>query len=327
MVRIKVVEGSRLLLILVVTLLVAALIVIGASFIKSGAKEASTGFGQTHMVEREAAAVFAAASSAPREVVFGVPHENEHTDAKAEGFDIEILPRSAPSPALMASPTPSAAAPSPAPVIKQDLRVLIYHTHTHEAYQQDDRDPYAETEPWRTMDAAHSIVRVGDELAQLLMGFGVKVVHDTTDHEPPKLGTAYERSLVTLEKYKDEKFDLMIDLHRDAYDEAIIASRAASVGGSEAAQLMALIGNGEGFNEKPDTRSNLVFARSLTERVNALAPGLMRPVLVKTGRYNQHVSTPAILVEVGHNRNTLREALNAMPTLARALAEQLSEKQ
>ena len=54
-----------------------------------------------------------------------------------------------------------------------------------------------------------------------------------------------------------------------------------------------------------------------------MAEGICRPVLVKNGRYNQHLSTPSILVEVGHNKNTLTEALNAMPLLAQAIADTL----
>ncbi len=42
-------------------------------------------------------------------------------------------------------------------------------------------------------------------------------------------------------------------------------------------------------------------------------------MLVKDGRYNQNIGVFSILVEVGHNRNTLREALNSIPPLAQAL--------
>ena len=62
-------------------------------------------------------------------------------------------------------------------------RVLIYHTHTHEAYEQTDEDPYEALEAWRTDDEAHSVVRVGEELAELLRAEGCEVVHDVTDHE------------------------------------------------------------------------------------------------------------------------------------------------
>ncbi len=317
MVHIKVVHASRILFWLSVVLLVAVLIAAGVWWLRGGAQPAVRPLGTTKLVEQRegAAAVFAAAPLTPHDVVFDGPDENEHTDAHADGFDVIILPRPTPETERTPDPTPNA----------QGKRVLIYHTHTHEAYRQTPDDPYIENEPGRTTDPAHSVVRVGEELAELLRGFGLTVVHDVTDHEPPKLGTAYVRSLETLNRYRDQNFDLYIDVHRDAYDERIIASRAVSVGGIQAAQLMALIGNGEGFEEKPDTEKNLSFARALTERVNALADGLMRPVLVKVGRYNQHIGTPAILIEVGHHQNTLKEALASLPTLARALAEQLGE--
>ena len=86
-----------------------------------------------------------------------------------------------------------------------------------------------------------------------------------------------------------------------------------------AAQLMLLVGDGGSYDEKPDYEANLAFATRLTEGLNALSPGLCRPVLVKHGRYNQHVGTPSLLVEAGHNLNTLEEALRAMPPLAEAL--------
>ena len=41
--------------------------------------------------------------------------------------------------------------------------------------------------------------------------------------------------------------------------------------------------------------------------------------MVKDGRYNQHIGIFSILVEVGHNKNTLRQALNSIPPLADAL--------
>ena len=79
-------------------------------------------------------------------------------------------------------------------------RVLIYHTHTYEAYEQTQDAPYEETEKWRTADSAHNVVRVGEELAALLRSLGVEVVHDVTAFEPPNLSSAYTRSLEMLEK-------------------------------------------------------------------------------------------------------------------------------
>ena len=230
-----------------------------------------------------------------------VSDENEHTDEAVEEIIIEIIRESEPTEAPTARP-----------------RVLIYHTHTHEAYAQVDSDRYVETETWRTADQTHSVVRVGEALTELLRRHGFEVIHDTTDHEPPKLSTAYSRSLKTLEGYAGEEFDLYIDLHRDAYNSSL--AKCAYVNGQPTAQLMVLIGNGGDYEVKPDYEENLRFASRLTEQLNRIAPGICREVMVKNGRYNQHVGTPAILVEVGHNENTLEEALSSMPYLSDALA-------
>lgn len=199
--------------------------------------------------------------------------------------------------------------------------ILIYHTHTHEAYEQVPDNRYVAIEAWRTMDHDHSIVRVGEELASLLRAYHFDVVHDLTDHEQDDLQTAYTRSLETLQGY-EKKFDLYIDLHRDAYFEG--AQLSLPDGERSLAQLMVLIGNGEGFNEKPFYVENLSFAESLTEQINDLKPGLCKDVLVKDGRYNQHIGVHSILIEVGHNKNTLNEALASLPYLAQGIADTMN---
>ena len=89
------------------------------------------------------------------------------------------------------------------------------------------------------------------------------------------------------------------------------------------ARLMFLVGNGKGFDEKPYYAENYGLATRLTHRINEAHEGLCRPVMVKDGRYNQNVSTRALLVEVGHNENSLEQALAALPYLADALRDVL----
>lgn len=209
-------------------------------------------------------------------------------------------------------------------------RVLIYHTHTYEAYEQTPDDPYQETEKWRTADNAHNVVRVGEELAALLRGLGVEVVHDVTAFEPPNLSSAYTRSLEMLQgrQAAGERYDLYIDLHRDAYAESQTGPNTVSAGGVEAAKLMVLIGKGEGqtsegFDQRPDWEANLAIAQTMTDCLNAQADGLCRDVCLKSGRFNQHVAVGCVLVEAGNNRNTLEEVLAAMPYLADAVLEAL----
>ena len=210
-------------------------------------------------------------------------------------------------------------------------RVLIYHSHTYEAYEQT-AAPYRETEKWRTADNAHNVVRVGQELAALLRSHGLEVVHDETAFEPPTLASAYTRSLAMLEGRlaAGETYDLCIDLHRDAYAASSTGKNTVNAGGVETARLMLLIGKGEGqtgqgFDVKPDWQGNLAIAQRVTDALNQQADGLCRDVCLKSGRFNQHVMKGCLLVEVGNNRNTLDEALAAMPWLADALAEVLQE--
>ena len=293
MVKIKVIHASKLLAAAAAVILAIALIVLAVSA-SSGAAQGTSG--------ERAAAVAAFSFWRPPKMEFELPGENEHAD-------LIVLEDAA----VQEDHTQPVERP----------RVLIYHTHTHEAYAQTAADPYRETESWRTEDQTHSVVRVGEALAALLTDYGFDVVHDTADYEYPKLNTAYARSLDMLETKRGETFNLCVDLHCDAWDKSM--AECACIGSQRAAQLMMLIGNGGNFDIKPDYEANLAFAARLTDRINALCDGLCRPVMVKNGRYNQHLFTPSVLIEVGHNLNTLDEALASMPVLAEALADLLKE--
>lgn len=258
---------------------------------------------QTQQAQPEAAPVFAAVTEEPQENLFAQP-------AETPGFAIEVLKMDVP----------------------QRRRVLIYHTHTYEAFEQVDGERYIETETWRTADSAHNMIRVGEELAALLRALGVEVVHDTTAFEPPVLSTAYTRSLEMLEKRLSagESYDLYIDLHRDAYVASYGGGNTVSIGGADVAKLMLLIGKGEGvtgqgYDVKPDWEKNLAVAQAITDDLNKQANGLCRDVCIKSGRFNQHVAPACVLVEAGNNRNTLSEVLAAMPYLADAIARVLGE--
>lgn len=265
----------------------------------------------------------------PQENLFAVATEAPQVEATPTGAP--AAPTDAP-----ATPTaPSSAAPQgfAIEVIGSEpseprRRVLIYHTHTFEAYEQDAQSPYQETEKWRTADSAYNMVRVGEELAGLLRGLGFEVVHDVTAFEPPDLNSAYTRSLEMLERRQEagETYDLYIDLHRDAYAASQTGPNTVSAGGREVAKLMLLVGKGEGvtgagYDVKPDWEANLQIAQAITDSLNQQAQGLCRDVCVKSGRFNQHVAVGCILIEAGNNRNTLEEVLASMPYLADAIAE------
>ena len=211
--------------------------------------------------------------------------------------------------------------------------VLLYHTHTWEAYEMTEDAQYTPTETWRTSDERYNMVRIGEELKKELELLGFEVVHDTTAFEPPTLSSAYTRSLAMLEGRlaAGESYDYILDIHRDAYSGAYNGANSVSMGEENLAYVMMLVGKGtgatnSGFDERPDWLKNLELAQRITDAMNAQAEGVARDVKIKTGRFNQHVSTGALLIEVGNNRNTLEEALAVCPVIASALAEVHGQK-
>ena len=201
--------------------------------------------------------------------------------------------------------------------------ILIYHTHTTEAYTQTAQNPYRESGEWRTQDNSKNVVAVGEALKTILeTEYGFTVLHDTTDHEPPKLSTAYDRSLVTMQRYKEQypSLVLFLDLHRDAYSGTDAPTDYLTINGVETARLMLVVGKGEQYADKPYYEADSALASSITAHLNTIDEKLCRPIRVKSGRYNQHVAPYCLLVEVGHNANTLEQALAAMPYLAESIA-------
>jgi len=205
-------------------------------------------------------------------------------------------------------------------------QILIYHTHTTEAYRQTTDDEYVETGAWRTKDELHSVVAVGDVLDQELERYGYKVLHDTTNHEPPSLKTAYDRSLKTMEAdlKKQPTISVFIDLHRDAYNNVDAGKKDfVTINGEECARVMFVVGTGEKYSVKPNYESNYKLALAVTGELEKIKKGFTRPIRVKTGRYNQQVSDMCLLIEIGHNANSLQQAKNAAKYVALALSRVL----
>lgn len=210
-------------------------------------------------------------------------------------------------------------------------QILIYHTHTTEAYAPAEGDAYEASGKWRTNDNEHNIVAVGELLAKRLRELGLSVIHDTTNHEPPKLATSYSRSEKTMRSYRQKypSLAVFIDVHRDAYGNGETpVTDYLELDGKQVARMMFVVGTGKGatgtgFDEMPDFESNYALAESITNHLSTIDSRLVRPIRVKTGRYNQHISGQCLLVEIGHNCNTLSQALAAVPYLAEAIAAAL----
>ncbi len=208
-------------------------------------------------------------------------------------------------------------------------RILIYHTHATEAYRQTPSYSYIESGAWRTAQADKSVLAVGARLAaQLRDVYGFCVIHDVTNHEPPKLSTSYSRSVETMRAYQAQypSLTMFIDVHRDAYGSDEGKTDYLIIDGKETARIMFVVGTGEGatgngFAQMPDFEANYALAAAVSAKLQSVDALLARDIRVKTGRYNQHISDQCLLAEMGHNMNTLEQALNAADLLAAAIAD------
>lgn len=290
--------------------------------------------------EEEAVAAFAAESLFTKEEIPTPTQEVENVPEYSEEISIDVDESM-----NISANTADYVVETPAPTESRELRVeiirstpvpaaeksiLIYHTHTWEAFAQVEEAPYEETEKWRTKDNSANVVAVGEALAAALQALGYTVVHDTTAFEPPNLSDAYTRSLAMLEERinRGESYDLYIDLHRDAYVEGSGIAQTVNIGGEEVARLMMLIGKGTGdsFTVKPDWEANYALAECITDALNQCKEDFCRRISVKTGRFNQHIAPNCVLIECGNNMNTLEEVLRSVPYLAQAIQAALSEQ-
>ena len=215
-------------------------------------------------------------------------------------------------------------------------KVLVYHTHDTEAYRQTPDSTYEPSGNSRTEDETKNVIAVGEELCRILREeYGIYAIHATERHEQPLLTSAYMRSLETMRRYKElyPSLEMFIDLHRDGVGDTGFEDDYVTVDGKKCARMMFVVGTGKSGkssqyspeesdteNDMPDFESNYRLALTLTDTLLSYNSRFMRNVRVKSGKYNQQVSDKCLLVEVGHNANTLEMAMNSMEYLARAIA-------
>ena len=207
-------------------------------------------------------------------------------------------------------------------------QILIIHTHASEAYTQAGSDRYTASDVNRTEDTQFNVVRIGDELTEILTEAGLYVLHDRGIYDYPSYTGSYNRAGAAIEQYLEScpGIRIVLDIHRDALGEnGVVYKTMAEEEGTTASQIMLLVGTDESGLEHPDWRSNLALALYLQNAVNSACPTLMRPVNLVPQRYNQQLTPGSLIVEVGSSGNTLREALAAIRLFGRTIAPALAE--
>ena len=205
-------------------------------------------------------------------------------------------------------------------------QVLIYHTHTTESFEPYVRDYSDPTFNYRTTDETKNIVMVGGAIAQQIENAGIAVIHDTTIHDYPSYNGSYDRSRDTIKRILEQypSIKIILDVHRDAISSAEATYQPiVEIDGKEAAQIMIISGCDDGTMNMPNYMQNFRLASLLQQQIESDYSGLTRPILFDYRKYNQNMSTGALLFEIGSHGNTLEQVHYSGELVGKSIAKAL----
>ena len=196
--------------------------------------------------------------------------------------------------------------------------VLILHSHGTECYEKGDG-------VYRSGNMDENMVAIGDRLVQILEQGGIRAVHDRQLHDSPSYSDAYGNARESIEAYLEQypTIQLVLDIHRDAVETpgGSQLKFTVDVEGTETARLMLVVGTDAAGLSHPHWPENMSLAVKLHAQLEKIAPGICRPISFRSQRFNQDLSSGAMIVEVGAAGNTQEEALAAAEILGRAVVE------
>ena len=210
-------------------------------------------------------------------------------------------------------------------------QLLILHSHGSEAYTPVRDSGIVWSGDHRTTDARYNVVRVGDAMAEAFAEAGISVLHDRTLYDYPSYSGAYDRSLAAIQSYLAQypSIRFILDVHRDAIEDSQgnqYKVVSAIEGQGTAAQMSLVVGSDGSGLTHPNWLENLKLAVTLQQDILTEYPTLMRPILLRKSRYNQHATTGSLLVEVGAAGNSPEEAALAGRLFACRMAEVLEAR-
>lgn len=190
--------------------------------------------------------------------------------------------------------------------------VYIYNTHPLETYID---------EALSSTDLSPNVMAASYLLQDVFLELGIPAIVETNDITAylKENNWAYSKSynasriylLEAIEKYST--LELFIDIHRDAISHA---NSTTTIDGLECAKIMFVVGmDHDNFQE------NLDYANYLNELITSVYPTLTRGVMKQTGAsvngiYNQDITTPMVLIELGGYENTIEEVSNTINLIA-----------
>ena len=198
---------------------------------------------------------------------------------------------------------------------KEGPQILIYHTHSQEAF--------ADSEPGKEED---TIVGAGEILAENLRRYGYQVYHHKGKYDVESRDYAYSNALPEIENILKENSEIqvVIDLHRDAV--ADTTRLVTQLQGKPVAKVMFFNGLSRvrekgaiSYLENPYLAENLAFSFQMKLACEEYYPGFARSNYLRAYRYNMHLCPKTLLIELGAQTNSKEEIRNALDPLAHVL--------
>ncbi|PYF04254.1 stage II sporulation protein P [Ureibacillus chungkukjangi] len=120
------------------------------------------------------------------------------------------------------------------------------------------------------------------------------------------------------QELKENKYDLILDIHRDATGHKQSTVTHKDVGYAKTAFVIGA--------ENPNYKTNLSQANALNQALNQIVPDISRGIIEKSGDgvdgvYNQDLSNNLLLIEIGGIENTEDEVYRTIAVLAQAIAK------
>ncbi len=196
-------------------------------------------------------------------------------------------------------------------------KVLIYHTHTTEAYVTKAGE---KPSSWRSTNPDKNLISVGSIVSQVLHDeYGLEVLYITEIFDQP-YDSAYDKSYdaakAAVEKYPSIEY--IFDIHRDGLSNTEDNRQVylTEVNGKECASVMFVMSTKSKYIDEMRA-----FGSKIQSKLNELYPGVFRRNMDRPYRYNLEFVPNSMLFEVGSNLTTIAEAKATAVYLARGIGE------
>ena len=247
--------------------------------------------------------------------IIPIPTAFPATPATADSFDEISLDE------ISVQSDPPAPAKFPVEVTNQIKSqkplIALYNTHNSETYKLTDGLTHLKGKAGGVTIVAKEIQKYIQEKYQ------IPVVYSPTIHDL-SFNRSYIESHKTAARLIKEypELEMVFDVHRDG--SMTREQSLAKVNGQSVAKILIVVGT-DARAEHVNWRENLRFARKLSAKLDVMYPGLSRGIAINQGRYNQELSTAALLVEIGSDQNTTDEAVATGRLFATAVVALLND--